>query len=140
MMSGSLKKGVPTHIQKQDIKRILNHIDICHYTGRTLYIDGNFLIIYEGKLSLIEASRIAYDGTPRYDKIIRLLNRPIKTRSFSDFRIGLRRQDATPDVFDMKQCFELQATTFQEALPDSLPKDFIALLKTFARVNNLRGI
>lgn len=140
MMSGSLKKGVPTRIQKEDVERIFNHIDACHYTGQTVYIDGNFLTIYEGKLSLIEASRIAYDDTPRYDKIMPLLSRPIKTRSFSGFRIGLRSEDAVPEVFGMEHCFELQAETFQEALPDSLPKDFRALLKTFARVNNLRGV
>lgn len=140
MMSGSLKKGVPTHIKKDDVERIFTHVETCNYTGQTLYIDGNFLTIYEGKLSLIEASRIAYDNTPRYDKIMPLLKRPVKSRSFSGFKIGLRAQDANSEVFRIENCFQLTADTFQKALPSTLSNDFLALLKTFARVNDLRKI
>lgn len=140
MMSGSLKKGVPKIFQQNDIERIFQHVSDFKYTGLTLYTDGTYTTIYEGKLSLIEASILAYTDTPRYDNIMKLYSHPIEARSFHDFRIGLRGQDAGDGVLDMENCFGLQAETFKEALPGNLPKEFVALFKSFARVNNLRGV
>jgi len=140
MMSGSLKKGVPKTFQMHDIKRIFQHVSDFQYTGLTLYTDGSYTTIYEGKLSLIEASILAYTDTPRYDNIMKLYSRAVEARSFQDFRIGLRGQDAGGGVLAMENCFGLQAETFKDAIPKTLPKEFVALFKSFARVNNLRGV
>lgn len=137
MLSGNLKRGIPIIFQKEDVCRVLAHIETCQYTGLTVYADGNFLTIYEGKPSLIEASRIAYANTTRYDEITTLISHPIETRHFSKFNIGLRHADAGKGVEDMEECFIIKENILNDFLPHTLSVEFKTLLKTFWQVNNL---
>lgn len=140
MLSGNLKRGIPTLINKYDILRILTHVNSCGYTGLILYADGNFTSVYEGKLGLIDATRVAYTNTPRYDTIVKLITHPVKTRNFSKFRIGLCGRDTDQDVRTMDECFVINPENLQEAIPNDLSIEFKTLLKTFARVNNIHRL
>ncbi|RKQ71772.1 hypothetical protein DES40_1102 [Litorimonas taeanensis] len=137
MHSGNIKSHNSALVTKDDVQRILNHVNERHFTGLTLYSDGSFLTLYEGDRDLIEESRLQYDNTDRYSKISTLFSRPVEKALFSDFKIGLGRYDTIENIESLKSCFRLCPESLELVIPDALPNEFKVLTRTFARVNNL---
>lgn len=139
MFSGNVKKGNSPIISRDDAERVCDHAKACDYTGFTLYVDGNYITLYEGTLDKIQKSIDYYSDSMRYSKIMTMISRPVEQREFKDFTLCLRHIDSADAIRHVKNCQLLTSDISKRILPKSTPKEYKSLLKTFARVNNLRA-
>ncbi len=137
IFSGNIKKGNSPIISQDDAQRVCGHAAECDYTGFTVYIDGNYITLYEGNKDNIQKSIDYYANSKRYSKIITMLSRPVSQRDFPDFKLGLRKIDCKNVFGKVEHCFLLTPECFAAILPKSFPQDYKTLLRTFARVNNM---
>lgn len=140
MLSGNMKTDVFTSLGQDDVQRIYDHVIGQGFTGMVIYTDGSFLTLYEGDKDAIERSRATYANTERYSNIITMLSRPIEKREFTDYKIGVGRQDFSEELRRLPYCFCLGHGALNNVFPASFPNEFQILIRTFARVNNLMAV
>lgn len=140
MFSGNIKKGNSPIVKRDHAQRIVDHASQNGYNGFTVYIDGNYLTLYEGQIELIQKSIEYYADSKFYSKIMTMISRPVETHAFSGFKLCLRKIDSEDVIDIVDDCVTLTSDFFKTVLPRTTPTEYKTLLKTFARVNNMSSL
>jgi hypothetical protein len=137
MLTGNIKKGNSPIIKQDHAQRIVDHAFERSYKGFTVYIDGNYTTLYEGKLEQIEKTIAYYADSETYSKITTMVSRPVENHMFEDFHLYLRNIDCDNVIGTVANCVTLTPDYFQNLMPENMRPEYKSLLKTFARVNNM---
>ena len=103
-------------------------------TGMLLYIDGNFIQVLEGDKIKIRTLFETISSDPRHKSILKLLEKSIVERNFSDWTMGFKSL-TMEEASELSGYKNLRRDIFQVDNFKDSEHPAIKLLKTFYRTN-----
>ena len=102
-------------------------------TGMLLYAEGTFFQVLEGDGPVVRALFERISADTRHRGVIKLVEREISERTFSEWSMGFRRYDKLSDL--PPAFFDLSARKLNDAVPAKASIEVVALLKAFAQTS-----
>jgi len=131
--SGHVKKGANKAAVAADAEMACGLSEIHNVTGLTLFSDGTFITVIEGKEQDTMAVFETIKADKRFAQMQVIVSSSRSTEEFKDYKIGFRDNDFSDSV---PQSFRITAKSFKDALPPNPSAEFKILIRTFLRVNN----
>jgi hypothetical protein len=103
-------------------------------TGMLLYAGGSFMQVLEGDSEAVDATLARVCRDPRHSDVFEIDRSPIEERAFANWRMGLRRLDAS-DVVTHPGYAPFFQHGFDPAGLGAKPGVALDLLQEFARSN-----
>ena len=101
-------------------------------TGLTLFTDGTFMSVLEGReCDTLTVFKLVKDD-PRFTHTNVVMEHGRERAEFTSYRIGFKDADFSNEV---PSAFKLESATFAQALPQNPSPALRILTQTFARVN-----
>lgn len=102
--------------------------------GRTLFVDGSFLAIIEGKEANLYAALDSAKQNRELSNLTVLLKRETAAPEFDKIRLGFSNVDFSEDI---QEAFLLSSETVFQNMPHPPSRDMKVMIQTFLKVNNL---